>query len=236
MPALTLKFKEKVIKEYRLEKGDTLTIGRKENNDVVIENLAVSGNHAKIDAVGDGFLLTDLQSKNGTFVDEQLITSHYMKHKDVIMIGKHSFVFTYDEGEKQPDNQKLADMDKTMVMDTDQHRAMLAKTSSGMDSKALNGQPIAVLSYLSGGEGEIELTKKLTKLGKASNNDIVVKGLTVGKTSATISIRPKGYYLSYVGGIAKPKINGKPEKDSVKLEEFDTIEIGSIKMQFLYKG
>jgi pSer/pThr/pTyr-binding forkhead associated (FHA) protein len=236
MPALTLKFKEKVIKEYRLEKGDTLTIGRKENNDVVIENLAVSGNHAKIDAVGDGFLLTDLQSKNGTFVDEQLITSHYMKHKDVIMIGKHSFVFTYDEGEKQPDNQKLADMDKTMVMDTDQHRAMLAKTSSGMDSKALNGQPIAVLSYLSGGEGEIELTKKLTKLGKASNSDIVVKGLTVGKTSATISIRPKGYYLSYVGGIAKPKINGKPEKDSVKLEEFDTIEIGSIKMQFLYKG
>jgi pSer/pThr/pTyr-binding forkhead associated (FHA) protein len=236
MPALTLKFKEKVIKEYRLEKGDTLTIGRKEDNDVVIENLAVSGNHAKIDAVGDGFLLTDLQSKNGTFVDEQLVTSHYMKHKDVIMIGKHSFVFTYDEGEKQPDNQKPAYMDKTMVMDTDQHRAMLAKTSSGMDSKALNGQQIAVLSYLSGGEGEIELTKKLTKLGKASDSDIVVKGFTVGKTAATISIRPKGHYLSYVGGIAKPKINGKPEKDSVKLEEFDTIEIGSIKMQFLYKS
>ncbi len=159
MPSLTLKFKEKVIKEYRLDKGDTLTIGRKEDNDVVIENLAVSGNHAKIDAVGDGFLLTDLQSKNGTFVDEQLITSHYLKHKDVIMIGKHSFVFTYDEGEKQPENQKLADMDKTMVMDTDQHRAMLAKTSSGMDPKTLKGQSIAVLSYLSGGEGEIELTK-----------------------------------------------------------------------------
>ncbi len=236
MPTLTLKFKEKVIKEYHLQTGDTLSIGRKENNDVIIENLAVSGNHAKIDAVGEGFLLTDLQSKNGTFVNEQLITSHYLKHKDTMTIGKHSFIFTYNKGEAQPAGDPVADMDKTMVMDTNQHRAMMAKTSPGSSAKAVQGQSIAILSYLTGGEGEVELTKKLTKIGKAANSDIIVKGMMVGKTAATISSRPKGYYLSHVGGMAKPKINGGSIKDSVKLEEFDTIEISSVKMQFLYKG
>ena len=71
MPILTLKFKNNVIADYQLEKGKSLTIGRRGANDVVIENLAVSGHHAKIDSVGDGFVLTDLQSKNGCFVNEQ---------------------------------------------------------------------------------------------------------------------------------------------------------------------
>ena len=58
----------------------------------------------------------------------------------------------------------------------------------------------------------------------------------VGKTAATISIRPQGYFLSYVEGMAKPKVNDKAVKDSIKLEEFDTIELGSVKVQFLYKS
>ena len=61
----------------------------------MIENLAVSGHHAKIDSVGDGFVLIDLQSKNGSFVNEQMINSHWLKDGDVINIGKHSLIFHY---------------------------------------------------------------------------------------------------------------------------------------------
>jgi pSer/pThr/pTyr-binding forkhead associated (FHA) protein len=69
MPSLTLKFKENVIGRFPVLKGKSLTIGRRKDNDVVIDNLAVSGHHAKVDAVGDAFVLVDLQSKNGSFVN-----------------------------------------------------------------------------------------------------------------------------------------------------------------------
>jgi hypothetical protein len=62
-----------------------------------------------------------------------------------------------------------------------------------------------------------------------------VKGFTIGKTAMTISKRPNGYFLDYVGGMAKPKVNDEAVKESVKLKEFDTIEIGSVKIQFVLK-
>ena len=67
MPNITLKFKDSVIGRYPIEKGKSLAIGRRKDNDIVIDNLAVSGHHAKIDAAGDAFVLVDLQSKNGSF-------------------------------------------------------------------------------------------------------------------------------------------------------------------------
>jgi hypothetical protein len=82
----------------------------------------------------------------------------------------------------------------------------------------------------------VELTKKLTKIGKNASSDIVVSGLTVGQTAATISKRPDGYYLSYVGGMSKPKVNGETVRESAPLKQFDVIEIGSAKMQLINKG
>ena len=238
MPILTLKFKQNKIADHPLEKGKSITIGRRKNNDIVIENLAVSGHHAKIDTVGDGFVLTDLQSKNGCFVNEQLVTSHWLKHGDVINIGKHTLVFSYQEGEDRPSDDE-GKMDQTMVMDTPQHRDMVAKSATAAPgpkqtsspAKQLNG----VLAYLSGGEGEVVLAKKLMKLGKDSASDIVVSGFGVGQTAASISMRPNGFYISHVGGLSKVKLNGEAVKDSVLLKEFDVIELGSIKMQFFTK-
>jgi hypothetical protein len=238
MPTLTLKFKENTIDEYRLEKGKSMTIGRLENNDVVIENLAVSGHHAKIDPVGDGFLLTDLDSKNGSFVNDQLVQSHWLKEGDNIVIGKHTLTFGYAEDEEKPD-EVATGMDQTMVMDTDEYREMLDHTMKSQGTgatKVLQEGPMGMLSYLTGGEGSVELSKKLTKIGKKSDADIIVSGLLVGGTAATISKRPKGYSLSYVEGMSKPKVNGKSVKESVMLKEFDTIEIGSAKLQFIIKN
>jgi len=235
MPTMMLKFKENTIETYQLEKGKSLTIGRRDNNNIVIENLAVSGHHAKIDSVGDGFVLTDLQSKNGSFVNEQMVTSHWLKNGDAISIGKHSLIFNLSKDETQAEAPN-GSMDKTMVMDTSKYRNMLSKSAPGMSAPAEGGAPkqVGVLSYLTGGEGELEITKKLIKIGKDVSSDIVVSGFTVGKTAATISKRPNGYHLSYVGG-AKLKVNGEVLKDSVALKEFDVIEIGNSKIQFFTK-
>ena len=100
-----------------------------EANDVVIENLAVSGNHAKIDSVGDGYLLTDLQSKNGTFVNNEPVNSHWLQHNDDVLIGKHVILFAYAESETRPAAPSASPgaMDQTMVMDTGQYRKMVEK-------------------------------------------------------------------------------------------------------------
>ncbi len=234
MPILTLKFKDTAIGDYQLQKGLSLTIGRRKNNDVVIENLAVSGHHAKIDSVGDGFVLIDLQSKNGSFVNEQIKNTHWLKNGDVINIGKHSLAFNYTEGEQVPDDGSDK-IEKTMVMDTSQYRSMMKKSKPDLpkplirdDNKGSSGR----LAFLAGGSGKIILSGGITQIGTHPKSDIVIKGLWVGKTAVTISKRPDGFYLSYVGGIAKPKINDKTIKHSAILNDLDIIDIGSTKLQF----
>jgi len=234
MPTLTLKFKEKIIKEFPLDKKTNISIGRRDENDVVIDNLAVSGYHAKIDSIGNGFLLTDLQSKNGTFINGETINSHYLNHNDNIIIGKHSLLFVYREDESRPENTG-ADMDKTMVLDTGKHKEMIEKNAPEKKIAKKADTKEGYLSILSKENEEIRLTKKITRIGKASDNDIIVGGLLTGKTAATISKRPGGHFLSYVAGMSKPRVNGNAVAESVQLKEFDMISIGSGRMQFIYK-
>ena len=93
MPNFILRFKGNVLEEYPVKTGETITIGRKDSNDIVIDNLAVSGMHARVDSVSATFILTDLESTNGTFVNGALISSHTLRNNDVILIGKHELVF-----------------------------------------------------------------------------------------------------------------------------------------------
>jgi hypothetical protein len=191
--------------------------------------------HAKIDGIDKGFLLTDLKSKNGTFVNGQLIATHWLGHGDTVSIGKHTLVFAYTGGEEKP-AANANGMDKTMVMNTDKYRDMLSKSSGNAAVSIRKKEFVGILSFLAGGDGEMEIKKKLIKIGKDAACDIIVKGLMIGKTAATISKRPKGYYLSYVGGMTKPKVNDMTVRESVLLNEFDMIELGPIKMQFIYKN
>ena len=234
MPKLALKFKDTTLEDYQLQKGNSLTIGRRKNNDVIIENLAVSSHHAKVDSVADGFVIVDLQSKNGSFVNEQLIHSHWLKNGDVINIGKHSLVFSYSEDEVLTDAGS-DEMEKTMVIDTSQHRNMMKKSKPNAPRalpKRRKKDFVGVIAFLAGGTGKIKLNGKITKFGKHRTSDIVVRGLFVGRTSVTISRRPDGFYLSYVGGLSKPKINEKTVKQSAILNDLDIIDIGSTKLQF----
>ncbi len=232
-----LKFKNNTLGDFALLKGRSLTIGRSKNNDVVVENLAVSGHHAKIDSVGEGFVLIDLQSKNGSFVNEQMVNSHWLKNGDIISIGKHTLIFCYSEGEEVPEDDGN-EIEKTMVMDTSQYRTMIGKNKPDTPATPVpkkKVKTVGVLTYLAGGSGKIKLTGKLTKIGKHPSSDIIVKGLLIGRTAATISRRPDGYYLSFVGGLSKPKLNDKTLKKSALLADLDVIDIGSTKLQFYEK-
>lgn len=234
MPFLSLRFEGEWVSGYLLKDGTTLTIGRSPGNDVVIENLGVSGHHAKIDCLDGRFLLTDLQSKNGTFVNDQMVTSHWLQHGDGITIGKHMLHFDI-QADEMPTAAPAAMEEKTLIMDTDQYQALLASSYSKGGSEDIQKEVVGVLSFMAGGSGEHKLTKKVVNIGKASFNDIVVGGLFVGKVCASVSQRPTGYYLSYLGGWSKPKVNGQTVKESIKLADFDIIQIGSAKMQFVQK-
>jgi len=236
MLTLTLALNDKALGEYRFDTAKTVKIGRRNDNDVVINNLGVSGRHAQIEKNNTGFLLTDLDSTNGSFVNQESVTSKLLKQGDVITIGKHTLHFSYDEEDCLPgieSDMPSGDIeDRTMVIDTEEYRSLLAKKEMVESLKKQDGV-VGALSYVAGGRGEVVLSKKMMTIGKAPGSDVVVRGFLVGKTAASISKRVDGYYLSYSGGWAKLRLNGKIIKNVVRLNEFDIIEIGSVKLQLI---
>ena len=234
MAQLTLQFKDLALKEFELT-GQSMTMGREPDNDIVVENLLVSGYHARIDPAGREYILTDLQSKNGTFVNGERVTSTKLKDGDQILVGKHTIVFILSPEEIQED-QKLTE--PTMFIEVAQGASEAEAqdpTPSGLDSTAVSAERRAVLSFLSGGGDEYEIKKKLVKLGKGEEADVHIGGLFTPKVAATISRRPTGYHLTPTGRV-KVKVNDDQVGHSHRLREFDTIEIGPAKLQFYYKG
>jgi pSer/pThr/pTyr-binding forkhead associated (FHA) protein len=236
MAKLILTFNKQVIREYSFNKS-SITVGRNEDNTIVIDNLAVSGFHARIDRAGSDYILTDLQSTNGTFVNDQKVTSHKLVHGDNVVVGKHVILFVTSEEDKVDEGVQdiKVPLDRTVVLDTVKQRELLAKQKV-VPQTPKAPEKIGVLSFVDGSRlGEIELVKKLTKLGKAETSEIRLSGLLMAPTAATISRRPSGYAVSFTGGMTKLKVNGVVIRDSVLLKDFDTVELGSYKFQFYQK-
>jgi predicted component of type VI protein secretion system len=236
MTKLILTFNKRVIKEYALDK-DGITIGRDGDNAIVINNLAVSGFHARIDKAGSDYILTDLQSTNGTFVNDQKVASYKLAHGDDIVIGKHIILFLSSDSDRVEVGKDVTNLllDKTVVLDTVRQRELLSKQNLISQAPKVP-EKIGVLSFIDGsGLGDLNLTNKLTRLGKAATSEIKLSGLFIAPTAATISRRPSGYVISFTGGMSKLKVNGKVLKNSVQLNDFDTIELGSYKFQFYQK-
>lgn len=222
MPVVQLQYKDRVISRHRVESGGSLTIGRHPESDVVIEDGSVSANHARIDGLEGGYFITDLKSIDGTFINSMMVSTCQLKHGDSIVIGCHRLIFSYAKGDARP-GRAQASLGKSMVMDSDRQR-----TSPGFEVNAY-------LSILKGGSGDVPLTMEVTKVGKDPSCDIVARGFGVGKVSLTVSKMTQGFQANYIGGFKRPKVNGEPLKTSVKLREFDTVDIGSIRIQFIYR-
>lgn len=175
MAKLILKYEAKVLKEIRLTRP-ALAIGRTPDNDVVIDNPAVSSHHARILFDGEKFNLEDLNSMNGTFVNNQPVRNTFLTHGDEVSIGKHTLVYD-DEGGLMPTVTEsgterlmpLPKLDETVVLDTKKQRELLQRAKAAV-GKASPGPAAKVgsLTVLEGKTDQIEyvLTSKLTLIGR----------------------------------------------------------------------
>jgi pSer/pThr/pTyr-binding forkhead associated (FHA) protein len=245
---LILKFQDAVVEECAFDKTP-VTIGRREDNNVVIDNQAVSGHHARIEKEDPNFfVLEDLDSLNGTFLNEKKITRERIFDNDSFIVGKHLLYFVdLRPSDAQPVREGGVDVPspqlppETSPMDAQAHEELLATQAAETDlspEQTIAHKPKKIELYgsvtiISGGVPQIiELTKRITTIGKAEDADIKCSGLLVGKTAAVISKRPNGYFLSYSEGTRKPKVNGQDVSTQVQLQDGDDISIANTHMTF----
>jgi len=236
MAKLILKFREATLQEIPITKS-TVTIGRVDKNDIKIENLAVSRQHAKIIQDGDRYVMEDLNSLNGTFVNEKRVGKCILRNGDEILVGKHTLVFV-DEEEKPIEMRKDIDIslaEKTVILDTKKQRELILQP--GEEKPTIKEKPFDLkggIRIISGGVGQkdIELIKRLTIGGKGDGAEIKLRGFFVGKISFIISKRPNGFFITHSGGRSITKVNGVGVEGQRELKDGDIIDIGSTRMQF----
>ena len=245
MAKLILKFEAAVLKEIPLQKA-AITIGRTPGNDVVIDNLAVSGRHARVVLEQGYYAVEDMSSLNGTFLNSQRIRRSTLKNGDQIVIGKHTLIFQ-DEGRKPPPpeeatteaTQPLSKMEETFVLDTKSRREFLAKaTAIASEGSAADAQEkVGCLTVLSGKTNQREyiLTSKLSVIGKDAMASVKLKGWFAPKVAAVINRKEGQYTIAPSEKLGATKVNSEPLTAVRELQEGDEIVIGGITMQFHYR-
>ena len=238
MAKVILSLEGSVIRETNLDK-ERVTIGRKPQNDIQIENLAVSSEHARIITILNDSFLEDLGSTNGTLVNGNPIKKHILQHNDTIEIGKYILKYVSDASAGQT---SAEDFERTMVLrmpNTAQRTAAPERTDTMTrlvaeppapavatpPPAAASGQQ-AHIQILSGpGVGrELALIKNLTTLGKP------------GVQVAVITKRPQGYFITHVEGANYPVLNGATlDAQAHALKNHDLVEIAGVKMEFFFK-
>lgn len=251
MAKLILSMDGLVLKEIPLIK-ERMTLGRKAHNDIQIDNLAISGEHAAVVTILNDSFLEDLNSTNGTLVNGQTVKKHFLKNGDVIELGKYKLKYVAE----QTAQAEAADFEKTMILRPNMARpapaavaasaasaATAATAATGAAQKAfadtqsrgvapppapatapLVAGAIQLLNGANAGR-ELELVKTLTTLGKP------------GVQVAVITKRPHGYFITHVEGVQFPIVNGQAlDAQAHPLNDHDVIEIAGIKMEFFLKS
>ena len=244
MARLILMFKDKVLDIFPLSASQNITIGRHHSNGIVIDNLAVSGYHARIDLQDDTVSITDLQSKNGTYVNNVPVTQSPLHHKDTILIGKHCLLLDLNDelqaevpvGPNDGLSSALPSMseEKTMFLDTSHGRQMRGEEPPPPEPPETDYAENDSLLFLSGGEGVLSLSRQQVTIGKNADADIIVGGLwglVAGRPAATISKQAGDYFLRFSGGLIRPRRNGAGVKHTIKLNHDDILEVGPVKVQ-----
>jgi pSer/pThr/pTyr-binding forkhead associated (FHA) protein len=244
MARLIFKFKDRILHVFPLTLNQPLTIGRRPENDIVIDNLAVSGHHARVQYNGQGVMLVDLQSKNGTFVNGERILETALQHEDAVTIGKHTLIADLTEsiavdGESdtgiEPGESPASFSDsQTMLLDTPAARQMRGEEPPPPPPPEPEHPETDLLSVLSGGDSPLTISQKPITIGKNKDADIVVGGvwgLLLGSPAATIKKQAGDVFLRFNGGLIKPRRNGTGVKGTVKLNHEDIVEIGPVKLQ-----
>jgi pSer/pThr/pTyr-binding forkhead associated (FHA) protein len=236
MARLVLSLDGQSLAEYNMSK-ERYTIGRLPDNDIRIDNPAVSGHHALIINILNDSFLEDLNSTNGTYVNGRIVKKHAMQHGDVITVGHHSLRFVDSETDEPAD-----EFEKTMVISPREAARLKVPGTQVREAGPAPAQaaaaapasfsagvlPKARLQVLSGqfAGRELELTKTLTTLGRP--------GIQV----AAITRRADGYYIVHVESGREgdfPLVNGAAiGPQARKLQDNDVVQLAGVKMGFFY--
>lgn len=225
MAKMILKFNDVVIDQIVLKQGD-MNIGRRPGSEILLDNMAVSGSHASIFTIGEDSFVQDLNSTNGTFVNNKRISKHHLEHNDVITIGNHSMTYLNEKAVKCG-----PDFAKTVIINPHKQEEMLAeagKVAAAPKEPAPVVDPrLGSLFILSGANNgkRIDLTSSVTNLGRA------------GKRAGVISRAGNGRYILLPGDNNEaPRLNGvKVSASGEELKNGDVIEAADSRMQFYLK-
>jgi pSer/pThr/pTyr-binding forkhead associated (FHA) protein len=261
MAKLYLKFEQNVLKELPVPQGGIVTIGRLPDNVLQIDNLAVSGHHAKIYWQGEHYAIEDNQSLNGTYVNNQRVTKHNLKDGDSILIGKHTVVFKDEWHEDaQPVRAAAAGpvvpkIDSTVVLDTNRAKEMMAQARAASGAPASAGpsarvagesaqagkEQVGTLTVLEGktDSSQYTLSSKMSVIGKSAMASIKLKGSffkSPPDVAAIINKRDAKYYIAPQDKKSPVMVNGVQVQHPQELVEGDVIVVAGVKMTFGYQG
>ena len=204
MPKMIVSIDGVVIKQVQLSK-DRTSLGRRPYNDIVIDNLAVSGEHAVLQMSGTEVYVEDLNSTNGTYVNGKAIKKHLLQHADVVEIGKYKISFVAE-------NVAMAEKPTAIA-------APAAGTMSAV--LPVSTAAVRVISGAAAGR-EVALIKVVTTIGKP------------GVAVAAITRRPQGFVVTHMDGAEKPMLNGVSiGTEPVPLKNGDLLELAGTQMQFV---
>lgn len=260
MAKLILSVDGQVLKEHVLSKERTL-IGRKPHNDIQIDNLAVSGEHAAIITILNDSFIEDLGSTNGTMVNGKPIKKHFLQANDVIEIGKHKLKYFNDA----PSQTSSADFEKTMIIRSPSKPAAPAapppaaapaaqaappaervSSDTVTNMKAMAPEvvkaappPAAPTAHADHAPLPDAAIQVLSGAAAGRTLDLTKNLTTIGKPGlqvAVITKRPNGYFITHVEGATFPTLNGASLGGTAHpLADHDMIEIAGVKMEFFFK-
>jgi len=240
MPKLSLMFEDKLVKEVPVG-GRPITIGRAPDNDLPVDNLAVSNYHAKVYYEAGRMVIEDLDSLNGTFVNDLRIERATLHDGDNVHIGKHKIKVDTSGDAPVPVNtgRKAAAprINETMVLDTKERRQMLQQAAAMGESMqfASTRMKVPTLVVLNGktDQKEYVLTNKLTVIGKSGMATVKLKGWFKPAMAAQINQRDDGFYLG--PGDKTPTVNGTLIPGPVRLNDGDLIEVSGVRLNFIFR-
>jgi pSer/pThr/pTyr-binding forkhead associated (FHA) protein len=240
MAKLSLMFENKLVKEVSVG-GRPVGIGRSPDNDLPVDNLAVSNYHARVYFEAGRLVVEDLASLNGTFVNDLRVERATLHDGDSIWIGKHHIKVdasgdvspSWDSGKKAA----APRINETMVLDTKARRDMLQQAAAmGERSQFAVGRlrmPTLVVLSGSTDQKEYVVTNKLTVIGKSKMATIRLKGWFKPQLAAQINQRDDGYYVG--PGDKVPTVNGAKILGPVRLNDGDLIEVCGVRMNFIFR-
>jgi hypothetical protein len=240
MSRLLLKFEGAVLKEVPLGTRP-VTIGRAPDNDIPIDNLAVSNYHARVYVEAGSLVVEDLNSLNGSFLNDIRVERAMLKDGDAILIGKHHILVDQVHDAALPvDGWRKAPaprVNETMVLDTRERREMFEQAVAAGERSQLSPERLLVptLIVLRGrtDEKEYRLSGKLTVIGRSDMATVRLRGWFTPNLAAQINKHEDGYYLGR--GDLVPKVNGVEIGALTKLNDGDVIEVGRVRLNFLYR-